>query len=55
LAARQLSDSHIHTVAFPGGEFRGQLTVSEPASLTLSMLSLGGVLACAWVGRRFAA
>ncbi|MGZ3472046.1 MAG: CHRD domain-containing protein, partial [Isosphaeraceae bacterium] len=47
---------NIHTVAFPGGEIRGQSTViPEPASLTLLTLGLGGILAIARFGRRLAA
>jgi CHRD domain len=35
----------IHTVAFPAGEIRGQITVvPEPAALPLLALGLGGVL-----------
>ncbi|MGA9922556.1 MAG: CHRD domain-containing protein, partial [Isosphaeraceae bacterium] len=47
---------NIHTVAFPGGEIRGQITViPEPASLTLLTLGLGGILAIAQFGRRLVA
>ena len=47
---------NIHTVAFPGGEIRGQITViPEPASLTLLTLGLGGILAIARFGRRLVA
>ena len=47
---------NIHTVAFPGGEIAGQITViPEPASLTLLTLGLGGILAIARFGRRLAA
>jgi len=47
---------NIHTVAFPGGEIAGQITViPEPASLTLLTLGLGGILAFARFGRRLAA
>src|SRR5271166_290572 len=47
---------NIHTVAFPGGEIAGQITVvPEPASLTLLTLGLGGILTVARFGRRLAA
>jgi hypothetical protein len=47
---------NIHTVAFPGGEIRGQITVvPESASLTLLTLGLGGILAIARFGRWLAA
>jgi hypothetical protein len=47
---------NIHTLAYPGGEIAGEISVvPEPGSLTLAELGLGIVLAFAWRARRLAA
>jgi hypothetical protein len=40
---------NIHSTAFPGGEIRGFLAVSEPATLAVAAL---GLVALAWIRRR---
>jgi hypothetical protein len=44
-----LSYINIHTSLFPGGEIRGQIVLPEPATPSLMLAALAGML---WAGRR---